>query len=111
MTFHAPSTPQEHLSLCKPLPAESKVEEFVAGKGVVTRWERIRKQNHWLDAVYNACVAGHGVGIKLVAEQAPAPPPPPAPRRAENVYLAGRPDWFGRGRGGGGWLDRYKGKW
>jgi hypothetical protein len=36
--FKAPS--QEHLSLAKHLTAERKTEEFVAGKGVVTRWER-----------------------------------------------------------------------
>ena len=67
--FHA--QPQEHLSLAKHLTAELKTEEFIAGKGVVTRWERIRRQNHWFDALYNACVAGHGVGVRLVEEHEP----------------------------------------
>jgi len=40
--------PQEHLSLAKHLTAESKIEEFVAGKGVVTKWERMLRQNHGL---------------------------------------------------------------
>ena len=26
--------------------AEVKTEEFVAGKGVVVKWERLRRQNH-----------------------------------------------------------------
>jgi hypothetical protein len=69
---------QEHLSLAKHLTAESKVEEFVPGKGVVVRWERLRRQSHWFDALYNACAAGHGCGVRLVEEQQPKPAPPPA---------------------------------
>lgn len=65
--------PQEHLALAKHLTAEKKVEEFVPGKGAVVRWERLRRQNHWFDALYNACAAGHLCGVRLVAE-------PPRPR-------------------------------
>jgi hypothetical protein len=67
--FKAP--PLEHLALAKHLTAETKTEEFVAGKGVVTKWERIRRQNHWFDALYNACAAGSLCGARLVSE----PPP------------------------------------
>jgi hypothetical protein len=69
------ATPQEHLALGKHLTAEQKVEEFVAGKGVVVKWERKRRNNHWLDALYNACAAGHLCGVRLVSE-----PPPPRPK-------------------------------
>lgn len=55
--FQAPA--HEHLSLAKHLTAEKKTEEFIAGKGVVTRWEWIRRNNHWFDALYNTCAAGH----------------------------------------------------
>jgi len=72
--------PQDHLSLAKHLTAETKVEEFVQGKGMVVRWERLRRQNHWFDALYNACCAGHGVGVRLVEEVKPAAPPQPARR-------------------------------
>lgn len=61
--------PQEHLALSKHLTAETKVEEFVAGKGVVVKWERLRQQNHWFDALYNACAAGHLCGVRLADEQ------------------------------------------
>jgi hypothetical protein len=72
----------EHLSLAKHLTAETKTEEFIAGKGVVVKWERIRRQNHWFDALYNACVAGHARGVRLVHEKVPAPPSPgPQPER------------------------------
>jgi hypothetical protein len=40
---------------------------------VVTKWERIRKQNHWFDALYNSCVAGYGCGVRLVDEVVPQP--------------------------------------
>ena len=62
------ATPQEHLALAKHLTAEVKTEEFVAGKGVVVKWQRLRRQNHWFDAIYNACAAGHYCGVRLVAD-------------------------------------------
>src|SRR6478736_6739591 len=70
---HYKASPQEHLALAKHLTAEQKVEEFVAGKGIVVRWERKRRQNHWFDALYNACAAEHLCGARLV----PEPPRPP----------------------------------
>jgi len=62
------AAPEEHLALAKHLTAESKTEEFVAGRGVVVKWERRRRQNHWLDALYNACAAGYMCGVRLVGE-------------------------------------------
>jgi hypothetical protein len=35
---------------------------------VVEKWERIRRQNHWLDTLYNASAAGHLCGVRLVDE-------------------------------------------
>lgn len=70
MSFFCASR-QEHLALAKHLTAEQKVEEFVPGRGVVTRWERRRRQNHWLDALYMACAAGFYCGAKLIDEFRP----------------------------------------
>ena len=70
--YRAPA--QEHLSLAKHMTAEVKTEEFISGKGVVTKWERIRKQNHWFDALCNRCVAGYGCGVRLVDEVLPEAP-------------------------------------
>ena len=86
--------PQDHLSLAKHLTAEAKVEEFVPGKGTVMRWERLPRQNHWFDVLYNACAAGHGVGVRLV-EEVKAPPPQP-PRRDEEQLVSR--DWLDRFR-------------
>jgi phage terminase large subunit GpA-like protein len=103
--FQAP--PAEHLALSKHLTAERKVEEFIAGRGVVVRWERMRRQNHWLDALYNASCAASFCGMRLVAEPVrPPEPPPPAP------HIVRRPDgrpWidtesWSRNFRGRGWL-------
>ena len=87
--------------------AEAKVEEFIAVKGMVERWERVRRQNHWFDALYNTCAAGHGCGARLVDEQAPPAPPPPKRDRDEDddrgSWMRGRPER-------GSWLNGYKGR-
>ena len=61
--------PHSHLSLAKHLTAERQTSEFVTGKGIVTKWERIRRNNHWFDAVYNTCAAGHFVGVRLYEDE------------------------------------------
>jgi hypothetical protein len=96
------ATPAEHLALAKHLTAEVKTEEFVAGKGVVTKWERIRRQNHWLDALYNASALASYCGIRLI--EGPSPPPQkkvvPTPPRSLR-------------RDGGPWIDaeRFRRNW
>jgi len=62
------ASPQEHLALAKHLTAETKTEEFVAGKGVVTCWQRLRRQNHWFDCLTYASAAGAKCGVRLVDE-------------------------------------------
>lgn len=94
------ASPQEHLALAKHLTAEVKTEEFVAGKGVVTKWERRRRQNHWLDALYNACAAGHYCGVRLVRTEVK-----PSPRR-EPQRSGGLP-WIDMER----WTDMQRRYW
>jgi hypothetical protein len=69
------AAPEEHLALAKHLTAEKKTEQFVAGKGVVTKWERLRRQNHWFDAIYTACTAGSYCGARVVEAVSRTPPP------------------------------------
>jgi len=66
--------PHSHLSLAKHLTAERQTSEFLSGKGIVTKWERIRCNNHWFDAVYNTCAAGHFVGVRLYEEEPASEP-------------------------------------
>ena len=58
--------PKCHLTFAKHLVAEKKVEEWVAGKGMVARWIAMSKNNHFLDASTNMCVAGHIMGARLL---------------------------------------------
>jgi hypothetical protein len=90
-----PAQPQEHMSLAKHLTAELKTEEFVAGKGVVVKWERVRRQNHWFDALYNSCAAAHGCGVRLVQEQVSEQQRPASARRDEDLWIDPA-KWLGR---------------
>ena len=85
--FAAPA--HEHLALAHHLTAEKKVEEFVPGKSVVVKWQRVRKQNHWFDALYNACAAGQLAGVRLVAEPQRHLPPAERPT-ARQLYERSR---------------------
>lgn len=64
----------DHFTYAKHMTAEKKVEEFVAGKGAVTRWEAISRNNHYLDSTCLACVAGHIAGVRLIHETDPLRP-------------------------------------
>jgi hypothetical protein len=87
MTFFR-AEPHEHLALAKHLSAETKMEEFIAGRGVVTRWQCVRRQNHWLDALYNASAAAALCGVRLVTEN--PRPAAPAKRTARPPSFLGR---------------------
>lgn len=84
MTFYQGAATNEHRTLAHHLTAEKQVEEFVAGKGTVRRWALVRRNNHWLDAIYNAAAAAHFCGVRVVKESVPepgTPEPPAAPSR------------------------------
>ena len=65
--------PAEHLTFAKHLTAEKRVQAFVPGKGMVTRWERLRPNNHYFDALVYAAGAGH-YGRTLAAQPRRAAP-------------------------------------
>jgi hypothetical protein len=83
MTLFQPNDRNEHLAFSKHLTAEKRQEEFVAGKGVVVKWVRDRRDNHWLDSTYNACAAGSYCGVRLIAE-------PKKPEREESPPVESR---------------------
>jgi phage terminase large subunit GpA-like protein len=85
------ATPQEHLALARHLTAEAMTEEFIAGRGVVVRWDRVRRQNHWFDALYNACAAGHLCKVRLVGAPPRTASAPQQPTRGGIVRRDGSP--------------------
>ncbi|MEK6799855.1 MAG: terminase gpA endonuclease subunit [Planctomycetota bacterium] len=63
--------PNEHLDLVRHLTAEHQVTEFVPGSGpgtgMVTKWVRDRKANHWFDCLYGALAAVNAGGCRVMA--------------------------------------------
>lgn len=86
--FDAP--PHEHTKLAKHLTAEKKVEEFPAGRPPRVVWKRISRANHYFDAAYMACAAGHFAGVRLLA---PVPGTQTQPERPQSKLTLpdGRP--------------------
>jgi len=71
------TAPREHLTLAKHFTAERRIFEFVPGSGDLERWERVHKNNHYLDAAVLCEVGGSWCGVQL-SEQPPAPVTPAA---------------------------------
>lgn len=73
--------PREHLPLARALTAEKRIKQWIPEKGMVVRWSKVRRDNHWLDSTYLSCLAAHRAGLRrLEAEAAKQPPAPPRPR-------------------------------
>ena len=92
--FHS-TNPNEHTTLSKQLSESEKIqEEFKPGKGLVRRWIRKSRGNHYFDAAYNACAAGHLLGSRIVgqpqAARTSAPRSKPTPVRTPDgrAFLA-----------------------
>lgn len=79
---------EEHFAMARHLTAELKTEEFVIGKGVVTKWKKQRPDNHWLDCEALAHVGADCVG--LLEGDSVEPDATPTPRSGVNVEK--RPD-------------------
>lgn len=77
--------PGDHLTFAKHLTAEKKIEEFVAGEGLSTRWEQVNRNNHFLDSSCLAGVMGHVLGERLIGELLIPDEQKPSPRDNETV--------------------------
>jgi phage terminase large subunit GpA-like protein len=78
--FTAPAS--EHTTYVKHLTAERQVEEYVPGKGPISRWVRERKANHYLDTLYNALMLAHLCGIRMTEPETVAGGPAAATAEA-----------------------------
>lgn len=75
---------REHITFASHLASERQVGQFKAGKGWITTWKVRSRQNHWLDAVTLAAVAGHVMGVR-VQQPASQLPRPMLKRRSPRV--------------------------
>ena len=95
VTLFASSDANEHTTLIKHLTAEKAQQETIPGVGLVTKGIREgRRANHYLDAYYLACAAGHLCGVRIGTR----PPAAPPPRRIPSTTAAGLgPGWRPKG--------------
>jgi len=87
-------TPMDHMQFSFHITAEKCVDEFVPNVGRTKVWRAQRRANHYLDALYEACAAGHLLGWRLVDAQRGKVTSLPATEHAAGVRLAmpdGRP--------------------
>jgi len=86
LRFFQSTYPNEHTTIAKHLGESEKVqEEFVPGKGLIRKWVRQSRANHYFDAGYLACCAGHLLGVRVVEESRPPRTATPAGSRATPV--------------------------
>jgi phage terminase large subunit GpA-like protein len=71
MTFFRHSQSADHRTFVHHLLAERQEQEFVAGRGLVTKWVEIRRQNHYLDSTALAAIGGQIVGQRVVSPEFP----------------------------------------
>jgi len=100
---------KKHVSFAQHIVAEELVTEFKEGKGSKTYWMVNNKNNHWLDATYNASAAGRFTGVHLLSNQnspqiSPTPisetrSPRKAAKRQHGTRFKSRP---------GGWVKGMK---
>jgi hypothetical protein len=74
----------EHLEFAKHMASERQVVKFVPGEGMTQVWECPSGNNHWLDAVYLAMVAGARCGFRFADDD---PPPAIEPQRPEPAVI------------------------
>ncbi len=74
---------RDHLSFARQITAERREEEFVPGRGVRVFWNRLWKDNHYLDVTAYARAAADILGIRLI------PPPPRPPQKLQGVGAGG----------------------
>ncbi|MCP4571487.1 MAG: hypothetical protein GY838_03980 [bacterium] len=83
--------PREHIKFAKHLTAETQIEEFVAGKGMVRKWKQKRSANHWLDSTVYAAASGHFAGVRVGEEEKPKAAQPKRPSKKKFTTPDGRP--------------------
>lgn len=61
VTLYDAASFAEHSEFSKHLTAEKQVEKFVEGRGEVVVWDRVERNNHWLDSTYASICAGEAI--------------------------------------------------
>lgn len=67
VTLYEAPNQSDHDEFANHIVAEKQVEKYVEGKGEVIAWERVDRNNHFLDATYAALCAGDAVAAAVEA--------------------------------------------
>jgi len=89
--FSCPTDKRRHLSFSKHIVSEERRTMFVQGRGNVSKWEVLSRNNHWLDAVALACAAAGCAGVRLLQRPQPAAPSRPQQPKPRLLNPAGQP--------------------
>jgi len=68
LTLYEAASVSEHGEFTRHIVAEKQVEKYVEGKGEVVVWDRVDRNNHWLDATYAALCAGDAVAAAVESQ-------------------------------------------
>jgi phage terminase large subunit GpA-like protein len=61
VTLYDAASFAEHTAWTQHITAERQIEKFIEGRGEVIVWDRVDRNNHWLDSTYAALCAGEAV--------------------------------------------------
>jgi len=68
--------PRDLIPWARQVCAEEPVEEYDPKLGLIRRWQRRSRANHYLDTFYLACAAAHFCGVRLLGDEGPPRPAP-----------------------------------
>lgn len=63
VTLYSAASFAEHAEFSKHMTAERQIEKYIDGKGETVVWERVDRNNHWLDSTYAAICAAEAVMV------------------------------------------------
>jgi hypothetical protein len=66
MVIHRAKSANAHLPFTKQLLAEIRQEEFIPGRGTVSKFVKKHGNNHYGDAGYLACAAAHFKNVRII---------------------------------------------
>lgn len=84
------ASPNDHLTVAQHLTAEEQIIEFVDGREK-KRWHKVRRQNHFLDVLYQCLVAADMTAPPAIRAAQPNPSPQPQPPGTDYGFGGDRP--------------------
>jgi hypothetical protein len=104
LSLWSTSDAKEHLSFSHHLVAEERREQFIPGKGLVSKWAVVNRNNHWLDATALALLGSSLQGYKVIPKPEPNQLQSYNPQQSQQSKQPAQPQNRFRQRPGG-WIQ------